>query len=219
MRDTRDVAVGPCASIRFAAVPKIALTIDTEFPDRPSAEPLGVCRELLKILGEQRVQATFFIVGCWAKANPQLVKAISQAGHSIGNHGYSHCDLEWLSPRGVARDISECRGALADLGVETRPWFRAPYGSMGKNGGRIYKAVEAAGYRYIGWHAHGRDWAPGSSADRVIRDTVKQVRKRWPEPAIALFHSWPDLTPAVVSGVIDQLRGHGAEFVTVPELG
>src|SRR5689334_10365382 len=41
-----------------------------------------------------------------------------------------------------------------------------------------------------------------------------EVHQQWPDPAIVLFHSWPDPTPSAMRRVIDDLRTRGAEFVT-----
>ena len=43
--------------------------------------------DMLEILEENEVKATFFVGGSWANKNPQMLKAIYEAGHEIGNHG------------------------------------------------------------------------------------------------------------------------------------
>src|ERR1035441_8947044 len=197
---------------------KVAITIDTEFPDRPVGDPLGTCDRLLALLAAQHVPATFFVVGSWAKAYPDRVKAIESAGHLVGNHGYSHCSLEKMTDEGIVGDLTDGHDAIAAIGIETRPWFRAPYGEMGEEGGRIYDAVEGASYRHVRWHAHGSDWDPTAAVDQIVVETIAGVHKRWPQPAIVLFHSWPDRTPDALTGVLDALRPDGAEFVTVAAL-
>src|ERR1700722_10241644 len=113
---------------------QIAITIDTEFHDRPAADPLGALDELLQILAHRGVPATFFVVGSWAGAYPDRVSAIAAAGHVVGNHGYAHCDLTKLTNAGIVGDLGDCDGKLAAVGVAARPWFRAPYGSIGAGG-------------------------------------------------------------------------------------
>ena len=109
---------------------RVHITIDTEFPDRPCSDPIATFDEMLDVLARQAVTATFFIVGSWARAHPDRVQAIHRAGHQIGNHTYSHCNLARMSPEGIMTDLSECEATLAKLGVESRPWFRAPYGEL-----------------------------------------------------------------------------------------
>jgi peptidoglycan-N-acetylglucosamine deacetylase len=196
-------------------MPRVAITIDTEYPEQPAVDPLGTFDRILAILAAERVRATFFAVGSWARAHPDRVRAVDSAGHLLGNHSYSHCNLKKMAPEGIIADLTECRGALAGIGIETRPWFRAPYGRMGTEGGPIYDAVRDAGYRHISWHAHGGDWDPERTVEQLVDKTLVQVRERWPEPAIVLFHSWPDRTPAALQRVLDSLGSDGAEFVTV----
>src|SRR5690242_4012772 len=53
---------------------------------------VGVPR-LLRMLAGRGVRATFFVPGLTADRYPATVAAIAEAGHEIGNHGYSHVQL------------------------------------------------------------------------------------------------------------------------------
>ena len=196
---------------------RVCITIDTEFPDRPCNDPLGVFDELLAILAARSIPATFFVVGSWARANPDRVAAIHAAGHRIGNHSYSHCNLSRMTDEGIAADLVECRQALEELGVETRPWFRAPYGEM-TSGSHVRKAVERVGYRHVPWNADGEDWRPGASAQQIVAKAFSEVKRRWPRAATVLFHSWPDATSSALPLLLDQLRASGANFTTVDQV-
>jgi peptidoglycan/xylan/chitin deacetylase (PgdA/CDA1 family) len=207
-------------------MPVASITIDTEFPDQPASDPLGVADELLELLARRRVRATFFVVGAWARANPERVRAIADAGHQIGNHSYSHCSLRRMTEDGIVEDLIACHTVLAELGVETRPWFRAPYGEVthdpveaeGAVKPEIEAAIERAGYRHIHWHARGEDWRVDRAAEDVAELALGDVDRRWPRPAIILFHSWPDSAPRALELVLDRLALKGAEFVTVDQL-
>ena len=61
---------------------KIALTFD----DGPAA----YTREILKILEDNQIKATFFCIGKQIEKHSDTVKRIYEAGHHIGNHSYSH---------------------------------------------------------------------------------------------------------------------------------
>jgi peptidoglycan-N-acetylglucosamine deacetylase len=198
--------------------PLVSITIDAEFPDRGAADPLGVCDRLLRILADREVTATFFVVGEWARAQPERIAAIAEAGHHIGNHGYSHRRLTKLTDADIVADITRCGEELARAGLETRPWFRAPYGDTGIRGARVQAAISRAGYQHIGWHAHGLDWKPGRKPEAIVSETLRQVNRRWPDPAIILLHSWPDPTAEALEQLLDRLEEWGAEFVTVPAL-
>jgi peptidoglycan/xylan/chitin deacetylase (PgdA/CDA1 family) len=199
-------------------VPAVAITIDTEFPDQPAKDPMGALSQQLDVLADRDVRATFFIVGAWARAHPDQVETIRDAGHQIGNHSYSHCPLSRLTARGIVEDLLTCCDVLAGLEIETRPFFRAPQGELGHDDVDVEPAIKKAGYRHIHWHARGEDWRPGITAERVAETVVSEVRERWPRPAIVLLHSWPDPTPRALELILDRLAAEEAGFLTVDQL-
>lgn len=199
-------------------MPVACITIDTEFPDQPARDPLGVADELLSVLAARRVRATFFITGAWARAYPDRVRQIADAGHHIGSHSYAHCSLSRMTDAGIVEDLGACHEILSGLGVESRPWFRAPYGHIRRDGQELTAAIDRAGYRHVHWHARGEDWRPGCSAEDVAETILTDVAARWPRPAIILLHSWPDPAAAALARVIDRLHAEKATFVTVDEL-
>ena len=197
------------------------ITIDTEFPDQPARDPLGVADALLEVLATRDVRATFFVVGAWARAYPDRVRAIADAGHHIGNHSYSHCSLNRMTQPGIVADLLAGHHVLAQLGIDSRPWFRAPYGETGDGGAGVDApaAIKTAGYRHIHWHARGEDWRPNASADDIADMILGDVAHRWPRPAIILLHSWPDAAARALELVLDRLDAQGATFLTVAQLG
>jgi peptidoglycan/xylan/chitin deacetylase (PgdA/CDA1 family) len=199
-------------------VAQIATTIDTEFPDHPARDPIATCADLLEILQDARVRATFFIVGSWARAYPALVKQIAAAGHMIAAHGYSHCDLTKMTDEGIVADLTECHEQILNAGTETRPWFRAPYGALGAPYPRVPDAIEAAGYRHIHWDAGGCDWDPRLSARDIAERTLAEIDAHHAARSIVLFHSWPDHTPQALALVLEGLSPTEPEYVTVDQL-
>jgi peptidoglycan-N-acetylglucosamine deacetylase len=195
-------------------VRSITLTVDTEYPDRPCSDPLRSLDELLAVLAAHQTRATFFIVGGWAKANRDRVAAIHEAGHDVGNHSYSHCNLSRMTDEGIISDLAECNQVLAELGIESRPRFRAPYGEMGTDG-RIDAAVASAGYRHSPWNVDSHDWRPEATADQIADDVLRQLSRRWPRSATILFHSWPDATSQAVGLLLEQLADRRVAFTTV----
>jgi peptidoglycan/xylan/chitin deacetylase (PgdA/CDA1 family) len=60
---------------------------------------------ILDALAKECVQATFFMIGKRAEANPELAKRIHDAGHSIGSHSFTHRELNYLAPEDATQDI------------------------------------------------------------------------------------------------------------------
>jgi peptidoglycan/xylan/chitin deacetylase (PgdA/CDA1 family) len=108
---------------------------------------------------------------------------------------------------------------LAELGIETRPWFRAPYGELDHDTVDVKKAIGRAGYQHVHWDARGEDWRPGRRGDEIAQMTVDDVHRCWPRPAVLLFHSWPDAAPRALELTLSSLRSEGAKFVTLDQIG
>jgi peptidoglycan/xylan/chitin deacetylase (PgdA/CDA1 family) len=193
---------------------RVALTIDAEFPDRPT-EP-GVTARILDVLGESGVTATVFIQGRWAEAEPVLARRIATEGHMVANHSHHHARMTLLTAAGVVRDVRAAERAIhAATGRDPRPWFRCPFGA-GAGSRRIVDRLDSVGYVDVGWHVDGRDWAGGSAArleGRLVRATIAHG-----DGAVVLLHGWPRATPVALRGAIDRLRERGATFVAIDAL-
>lgn len=72
------------------------------FDDGPSPKTTPA---ILDTLAKDCVQATFFMIGKHAEANPELARRVREAGHSIGSHSYSHRELNYLAPEDATADI------------------------------------------------------------------------------------------------------------------
>jgi peptidoglycan-N-acetylglucosamine deacetylase len=194
---------------------RVALTIDTEHPDRPGADPTA--SELLEQIERAHIRATFFVQGRWASAHPGQTLRIAAAGHLIGNHSHHHAPLPSLTDGGIAEDVSEARDAIsAATGGESRPWFRCPFGA-GEDDPRVLAVLDGLGYRNCRWDVDPEDWRPGNT-ERAIVETVIEGVARHGDGAVVLLHSWPTVTARALPSLIDALRTLGATPVALDEV-
>jgi peptidoglycan/xylan/chitin deacetylase (PgdA/CDA1 family) len=100
---------------------KLALTFD-DGPN-PSITP-----KLLDILDRYKARATFFVVGKFARACPELVKETYARGHNIGNHTDTHPNLFFCGPEETASELKRCSEAIYNLILEPSRFFRPPFG-------------------------------------------------------------------------------------------
>jgi peptidoglycan/xylan/chitin deacetylase (PgdA/CDA1 family) len=111
----------PVISRGRTGLPVVALTFD-DGPD-PITTPL-----LLERLAAHQAPATFFVTGRRAAAYPELIQAILAAGHTIGNHSFSHDSLvAFKGRRRIFTEIAETQRILREMGV-TPMLFRPPVG-------------------------------------------------------------------------------------------
>jgi peptidoglycan/xylan/chitin deacetylase (PgdA/CDA1 family) len=195
---------------------RVALTFDTEHPDRPAVDP-GNARLIMATLARAGVRATFFLQGRWVEAYPGDAAAIASAGHLIGHHSFYHVRMPLLTDAGIATDLADAETAILEAaGADPRPWFRCPFGA-GHDDPRVLAAIAMAGYRHVHWTVGFEDWDPAHDAASVERAIVDRTLATG-DGAIVLLHSWPDQTAAAVGPIVAQLRAAGATFVTIDEL-
>ena len=131
----------------------IALTLD----DGPSQ----YTPQILEILAQYKVIATFCMIGRQVAGNASVVKEIAAAGHQVTNHTWDHKDQTKLSLAAAGVEIARTNEALANVGI-TPTMYRAPYGSWSPT---VFEAAAAAGLRPLDWSVDPRDWSmPGTGA-------------------------------------------------------
>ena len=193
---------------------RVALTFDTEFPDRPS--PRGVEDQILDALAAAAVRATFFLQGRWARAYSEVARRIAERGHLIGNHSHHHAPMDGLLDDFFRSDVVDAqKKILAATGVDPRPLFRCHFGA-GMDDSRVLGLLGELGYRHVGWDVEPRDWEAGREPTELVSRVLAGVRER--DEAIILLHGWPGVTGRALPRLLDALVAAGAEFVTVDEL-
>ncbi len=193
---------------------QVALTFDAEHPDRPT-EP-GVTRAILDHLADLDVRATFFVQGRWVEAEPQIAMRIVRDGHLVGSHSHHHARMTMLTRAGLGRDVRNAEAVIRDVaGVDPRPWFRCPFGA-GADSARVIEGLDALGYRDVGWHVDGRDWAGGSV--RALERRVVRGALAIGDGAVVLLHGWPVITAGALPGIVHALRDAGATFARIDAL-
>ncbi len=166
--------------------------------------------EILRILEENDVKATFFLVGQWAEKYPDSVKALYDAGHELGNHSFSHPDMTAKSRDEVAKQIRRCDDTIERI-TGTRPkLFRAPSGSYNNT---VVEVAESLGHSVIQWDCDSRDWK-GPSAKEMTRNVLKGVQPG----SITLFHVGKANTVEALPEIIRQLKAEGYSFRPVGEM-
>lgn len=197
----------------------VALTFD-DGPN-PVATP-----QILALLEKYNAKATFFLVGQFARTCPELVRAISERGHCIGNHTETHRNLMFLAPGSIEAELRECQESIAAAAANVAPrWMRPPYGFRGP---QLWSALRAAGLRGVAlWSLTCYDWKPQPATrliERLARVDARRPRSRRGE--IILLHDGDHRRLGADRGhVVTALehwlprwRDSGIEFATVDEI-
>jgi peptidoglycan/xylan/chitin deacetylase (PgdA/CDA1 family) len=187
----------------------VALTFD----DGPRAPFTG---EILDVLAEQGVRATFFLIGSNALREPALAKRIVREGHAVGNHGWAHRSLVRLSGPEARAEVERGAAAIRRVtGVHPRI-LRPPFGAFDTRIAGSSGLAADLGQTLIMWSVETRDWATRSPL-QVAAGTLRRVHPG----AIVLLHDGGGDRSHVVTAtrwLVGHLARDGYRFVTVPEL-
>jgi len=127
--------------------------------------------EVLDILREYNVKATFFVIAEKAKAHKDIIDRINKEGHTLAIHSYSHKGAWRLSPIQTKEEIKNSIIAIENLGYEVK-YFRPPWGVF--NFFTQYY-LNKYGLQSIFWSIITRDWDPKASVDNTVNRIVNNI--------------------------------------------
>ncbi len=181
---------------------QISLTINVDWGEE-------FIPEMLNIMQNKDIKATFFVTGYWANKNQDLLRKISKMGHEIGNHGYSHQHPKQLSQNELIELIKKNEELIYQICSKRSKLFAPPYGEVDE---RISNVAKSIGYNTIMWSADTIDWQR-PSPEIIVQRAVNKID----DGGIILMHpTKPSL--AALENIISTLENRGFNFVTVSEL-
>jgi peptidoglycan-N-acetylglucosamine deacetylase len=183
-------------------------TVALTFDDGPGK----LTDEVLGLLAQQNVKATFFVVGKEAAADPDRIREMHVAGHAVENHSWSHPSARrgrW-NPEVIGKEIERTSAAITEITGQPPCYFRPPQGVVP---GSEDKAA-AAGLTIALWSVDTRDWAVRGA--KAIRTRAQEGLDE-PNPIVLLHDGGGDrqATLAALPGIIEDYRNAGYAFVTL----
>src|SRR6202167_1287893 len=147
----------------------IALTYD-DGPNDPHT------LRLLEVLAKHSVHATFFLIGRYVQQRPEIVRAIVQAGHVVGNHTFTHPLLIFKSAAEIRQELDTWRATLEDaIGGGSSPisnLFRPPFGGRRP---AVLRIARELGLEPVMWNVTGFDWTAPPAAV-IEKKVANQIR-------------------------------------------
>ncbi|BCX12309.1 MAG: polysaccharide deacetylase [Thermosynechococcus sp.] len=170
-------------------------------------------RQVLQILKEEEVKATFFILGKHALMYPDLIAEIVKAGHAVGNHSWSH-PYQPVDPKVAKQEIENTSALIAKQSQAQTRLFRPPGGNLTTG---LVDYAKSKNYAIIMWSVDAHDSRSNTTAADIVERTLKAVK---PGSIILLHDGGGDraTTRRALPTLIRRLRQKGYRFVTVPEL-
>lgn len=186
---------------------KIALTFDVNWAEKE------YIYEILDLLDENDIKATFFIMGRWViypEGNKEKLIYIHKRGHEIGNHSYSHPDFKKIGKERVIDEVKKTEDIIKnEIGIKMN-LFRFPSGSYSDES---LKTIDDLGYKSIQWDVDSVDWK-GESKEKEFKRVMNNVKGG----SILLYHNNGKYTVNNLKEIIPKLKADGYEFVKVSEI-
>ncbi len=190
----------------------IALTFD-DGPD-PQWTP-----KVLEVLKDNDAHGTFFVVGSEVARNPELTRRITDGGHELGLHTFTHPNMQRLAPWRRTFELSQTQVAIARAANVRTNLVRFPYSSkpqaIDNVNWRIVKEAGRQGYLVVVNDLDSEDWKrPG------VAQIVRNATPPGDTSAVVLFHDAGGeraQTLAALKVYIPMMKARGYRFTTVTE--
>ncbi|MCL6547926.1 MAG: polysaccharide deacetylase family protein [Alicyclobacillus sp.] len=190
------------------AAPATAKVVYFTFDDGPSQR---YTPQILDILAQHHVRATFFVLGFRCREFPDIVRRIRREGHQIGSHGFDHRSLLAQSEQGLRAEVLRTDEVVMKV-CGVRPLYFRPPGGLVKPGDE--EAIHRLGHPIAMWTLDSQDWKARSAAE-IVRNVESGARSG----AIVLFHdgvSNSRLTVQALPELIQYFAAHNYRFQTLP---
>lgn len=231
---------------------KIAVTMDKdncliteeyyrELPTTYTVQRLGKCKpkqlvitfddgpderwtpSVLNTLKKYKVPAAFFMVGLQMEKNLPLVKQVFDAGHTIGNHTFTHHDMSENSDRRSYAELKLTRMLIESVTGQSTILFRAPYNADADPTGHeeIWPMIIASrrNYLFVGESIDPNDWQQGVTADQIYKRVIDGVHNE--DGHIILLHDAGGATrePTITAlpRIIETLQREGYQFISLEQ--
>lgn len=146
---------------------ELALTFD----DGPN--PAWTPR-LIEMLARHNVKATFFQLGKFAQKEPALARMVSDAGHLVGNHSWSHPNLSLTPEHRIREELTRTRDTLEQITGKPVRYFRPPFGARRPC---VLRIARELGMIPVMWNAMTSDWSQ-RSPDRIAQRLMSKIDAR-----------------------------------------
>lgn len=175
----------------------------------------GTTAQILDVLKEKNVPATFFVNGHYVESAPHMIRRMLDEGHIIGNHCVNHYPLTTVSAETFVQEVQ----GLEDIYYATFPdappmvYFRPPSGNSNE---WVLKLADMMGYTTVMW-----SWAYGdydTNNQLPVSEALAKVKEGLHNGCVYLLHPESTTNAAMLGDMIDWIRSQGYEFLPLPAI-
>lgn len=174
----------------------------------------GYTEDILDVLQEEEVPATFFVTGHYVESAAEIVRRIAEDGHIIGNHSYHHHDFTNLTKEKYYQELTDLDQAVESItGIERLQYVRPPRGVFNE---QTIEWANEFGYTHVFWSLAFVDWH--SDQKKGWQSAYQQVIDQIHPGAIILLHTVNEDNALALSHLIKELKEQGYTFKSLDDL-
>lgn len=188
-------------------------TVYLTFDDGPSK----YTSDVLNILAEENIKATFFVLGSEAESHPDLIKRIVKEGHQLGNHTYNHQYKPLYTDfREFWRQIVKTQLILEQIVGQRPALLRAPGGTYGNFDANYFTYLAEAGFSVYDWDVDSGDSKRRNVPAVEIINGVKHGSLK--KNVVVLLHDGSGHGESVkaLPSIIKYYKDKGYQFAAIP---
>lgn len=172
----------------------------------------GYTSEIIDILKENKVPATFFITAHYVNTEPELVERMIKEGHIVGNHTVNHKCLPELSDEEIKKEVMQLHQAIYEKFNYEMKYIRPPKGEFS---GRSLQTTNSLGYKNVMWSFAYQDWNEKKQPSE--EEAKKKIIENFHNGEIILLHGNSKTNTNVLDAIIKEAKNMGYEFKSLDE--
>ncbi len=199
---------------RFDAYKSNALAWDNKASDKRlyltfdcGYEYQNLTSEVLDILKEKNIKASFFVTGSFVKSSPNIVARMINEGHIVGSHSNKHKDSTSLTHEQLATDTLAVHNMLRVQFGYNDEYYRFPSGVYSED---TLNLIHNLGYKSVFWSVAYRDWDTDNQKGKDY--AYETVTSRLHSGAVVLLHAVSKDNVEALSDIIDYATNEGYQF-------
>ena len=187
---------------------KIYLTFDCGYEN-------GNTAPILDALKKHNAPATFFIVGNFLSTSPDLVRRMTEEGHTVGNHTFHHPDMSKISSiDAFSKELKDLEDLYKETtGKEMVKYYRPPQGKYSESN---LKMAQDLGYQTFFWSLAYVDWYQDKQPSS--EEAFQKLLGRIHPGAIVLLHSTSSTNAAILDELLSKWEEMGYQFQSLEYL-
>lgn len=167
----------------------------------------GYTPEILKVLKQNEVRATFFLTAHYVNTQPELVKQMIDEGHIVGNHTVNHKSMPDLTEDKIKSEVMDLHQVMKEKFNYEMKYIRPPMGEFSE---RTLSITNSLGYQTVMWSFAYQDW--NEDKQPAESEAKKKIMDNLHNGEIMLLHGNSKTNTNVLDDIIKQIKQQGYEI-------